>query len=106
VSATYALFTAWKEKKGLTSDNQGAVALGKHRAVVSCWKQGRNAEIQLIEKMATDIGEEPAAWAMMVMAERTVGEEKRVLERLANALVGRPRFELGTNRLKVYCSTD
>jgi transcriptional regulator with XRE-family HTH domain len=106
MSATYQLFTEWKKAKGLTSDNQGALALGVTRGTVSLWKQDRNAEIQLVERMAKDIGEEPAPWAMMVMAERAVGEEKRVLERLAKSLVGRPRFELGTNRLKVYCSTD
>ena len=106
MSATYHLFTEWKKAKGLTSDNQGAIALGVTRGTVSLWKQDRNAEIPLIERMAKDIGEEPIPWAMMVLAERSLGEEKRALTRLAMGLVGRPRFELGTNRLKVYCSTD
>jgi transcriptional regulator with XRE-family HTH domain len=106
VSATYELFNAFKAAKGLTSDNQGAIALGVTRATVSLWKQGRNAEIQLIEKMAKAVGENPAAWAMLVMSERSLGEEKRVLERLAMGMVGRPGLEPGTNRLKVYCSTN
>jgi hypothetical protein len=106
MSATYELFTAWKTKKGHTSDNQGALALGVSRVAASQWKQGRNAEITLIERMAKDLKEDPAAWAMMVLAERAVGEEKRTIERLARQMVGRPGFEPGTNRLKVYCSTN
>ena len=107
MSATYELFTAWKAKKGFTSDNQGALALGVSRMAASAWKNGRNAEIPLIERMAKDLNEDAAAWAMMVLAERTVGEEKRTIEKMARQLmVGRPGFEPGTNRLKVYCSTN
>ncbi len=107
MSATYELFTAWKAKKGLTSDNQGALALGVTRMAASAWKNGRNAEIPLIERMAKELKEDPAAWAMMVLAERTIGEERRAIEKLARGLlVGRPGFEPGTNRLKVYCSTN
>ena len=107
MSATYTLFQAWKERKGLTSDNQGALALGIGRQAVHQWKSGRNAEIPLITKMAKEIGENEAAWAMRVLAERSTGEEARVLEKLAKSMmVGRDGFEPSTNRLKVYCSTD
>ena len=58
------------------------------------------------QTQAKDLKEDPAAWVMMVLAERTIGEEKRTIERLARHLVGRPGFEPGTNRLKVYCSTN
>ena len=52
MSATYQLFTEWKKAKGLTSDNQGAIALGVTRGTVSLWKQYRNAEFRVIERMA------------------------------------------------------
>ena len=106
MSAIYEPFTAWKVKKGLTSDNQVALALGVSRMAASAWKNGRSAETTLVAKMAKEIKEDPAAWAMIVLAERSVGEEKRTLERLVKTLVGRPGFEPGTNRLKVYCSTN
>ena len=88
MSATYALFTAWKKRKGFTSDNQGALALGVTRMAASAWKNGRNAEIPLIAKMAKEIEEDPAAWAMRVFAERSTGEEKRAVEKLAREMIG------------------
>lgn len=88
MSATYALFTAWKARKGITSDNQGALALGVSRMAASAWKNGRNAEIPLITKMAREIDEDPAAWAMRVFAERSTGEERRAVEKLAREMIG------------------
>lgn len=102
MSATYELFSAWKAKKGLNSDNQGALALGVTRMAASAWKNGRNAEVPLIIKMAKEIGENEQAWTLQVLAERSTGEERRAIEKMARQLlVGRPGLEPGTNRLKV-----
>lgn len=70
MSATYRLFSKWKAAKNLTSDNQGATALGMGRASVSQWKSGRNAEAHVIAKMASEIGEESGAWLAAVQAEK------------------------------------
>lgn len=77
MSATYQLFTKWKEAKGFTSDNQGATALGMGRASVSQWKQGRNAEAHVIATMAKDIGEPPGAWLAAVQAEKSPTQQDR-----------------------------
>lgn len=77
MSATYDLFTRWKAAKGLTSDNQGATALGMGRASVSQWKQGRNAEAHVIAVMANDIGEETGAWLAAVQAEKATTQQDR-----------------------------
>ena len=105
-SATYALFTEWKARKGIHSDNAAALALGVQRQTVHGWKVGRNAELPMVIKMAKDIDEDPHAWAFQVLAERSVGAEKKAIEKMAIELVGRPGLEPGTNRLKVYCSTN
>ena len=87
MSATYDLFTRWKAAKGLTSDNQGATALGMGRASVSQWKQGRNAEAHVIAKMAKDIGEDSGAWLAAVQAEKaTTTEDRKEWLRLASRL--------------------
>lgn len=77
MSASYDLFCRWKYVQKIDSDNAGAIALGVSRGTVSLWKQGKNAEIQLIEKMAGDIGERQDLWAARVMAERSSSEEER-----------------------------
>lgn len=101
MSATYQLFTAWKATKGFTSDNQGTTALGVTRTAASYWKSGRNAELPLVMKMARAVGEDPEAWAMRVLAERSTGEERRIIEKMARrVMVGREGFEPSTNRLK------
>lgn len=86
MSATYDLFTRWKAAKGLPSDNAGAIALGLTRASASLWKQGRNAEADLIERMAKDLGEDPAMWAALVMKEQSKGEASRAWGRIARRL--------------------
>ena len=127
MSATYDLFTRWKKQKSIPSDNAGALALGVSRASASLWKQGRNADADVIERMAKDIGESPAAWAARAMAEQSKGEAARAWARIArqlgaaaavlavvlmvpvtyaNGMVGRDGFEPSTSGLKVRCSTD
>lgn len=88
MSESYDLFCRWKHVKKIDSDNAGAIALGISRGTVSLWKQGKNAEIQLVERMAADIGDRPDLWAAKVMAERSSSEEergawKRIAQKLA-----------------------
>lgn len=86
MSMTYRLFSLWKEHRRIPSDNAGAIALGVTRGAVSLWKQGRNAEADVIERMARDLGEDPARWAALVMAEQTKGEASRAWTRIARQL--------------------
>ncbi|WP_057626358.1 DUF3693 domain-containing protein [Stenotrophomonas terrae] len=87
MSQSYDLFCRWKHVQKIQSDNAGAIALGVTRAAVSSWKQGKNAEIQYIEKMALDIGDSPESWSALVMAERSNSEdEKAAWTRIARKL--------------------
>lgn len=86
MSATYDLFTRWKAANGYDSDNAGAIALGITRGTASLWKSGRNANVDLIERMAKDLGESPAAWAALVMKEQSQGEAARTWARIARQL--------------------
>jgi hypothetical protein len=81
------LFNRWKAVKKFPSDRQACLALGLKPQAATYWKAGRNAEADVIEKMAKEIGEEPAAWILAAAAEKTVkAEEKRTLARLARGL--------------------
>ncbi|MCI1144948.1 DUF3693 domain-containing protein [Stenotrophomonas maltophilia] len=87
MSASYDLFCRWKHVQKIQSDNAGALALGVSRATVSLWKQGKNAEIHYIERMAVDIGDSPEMWSAVVMAERSNSEdEKAAWRRIAQKL--------------------
>ncbi|WP_102944350.1 DUF3693 domain-containing protein [Stenotrophomonas sp. VV52] len=87
MSASYDLFCRWKHVQKIQSDNAGALALGVSRATVSLWKQGKNAEIHYIERMANEIGDSPEMWSAVVMAERSNSEpEKAAWKRIAQKL--------------------
>lgn len=87
MSASYDLFCRWKHVQKIQSDNAGALALGVSRATVSLWKQGKNAEIHYVERMAVDIGDSPEMWSAVVMAERSNSEdEKAAWRRIAQKL--------------------
>jgi hypothetical protein len=87
MSASYDLFCRWKHVQKIQSDNAGAIALGVSRATVSIWKQGKNAEINYIEKMAVEIGDSPEVWSAVVMAERSNSDaEKAAWKRIAQKL--------------------
>ncbi|GAA0709442.1 hypothetical protein GCM10009105_09910 [Dokdonella soli] len=86
-SVTFQLFEKWRAGKGYTSANAGCVALGVERACATHWKGGRNAEANVIERMARDLGEDPAAWILAAAAEKTIkADEQRTLLRLAKSL--------------------
>jgi len=87
VSASYDLFCRWKHVQKIQSDNAGALALGVSRATVSLWKQGKNAEIHYVERMANEIGDSPEMWSAVVMAERSnSADEKAAWSRIAQKL--------------------
>jgi len=86
VSSTYELFSQWKAAKGHKSDNAGAIALGVTRGAVSLWKSGRNADADVIERLAKELGQSPAAWAARAMSEQAKGEAARAWARIAKQL--------------------
>ncbi|MCC4615641.1 DUF3693 domain-containing protein [Xanthomonas campestris pv. asclepiadis] len=120
MSQSYDLFCRWKHVQKIQSDNAGAIALGVTRAAVSSWKKGKNAEIQFIERMAEDIGDNPETWSALVMAERSNSEDeraawKRIAQRLAGVTLGvfialgaalPGRAEASINRAEHHISTD
>lgn len=87
MSATYTLFTRWRELKGHTSALAACAELGVERQAATYWKDGRNAEAQVIERMAKDLGENATAWVLAAAAEKTrAADEKRTLLRMAKSL--------------------
>lgn len=84
MSATYTLFLRWKDLKGHASAMAACAELGVERQAATYWKDGRNAEAQVIERMANDLGENPAAWVLAAAAEKSrAADEKRTLLRMA-----------------------
>ncbi len=119
MSATWTLFQRWMVLKNFPSERQAVLALGAHPSSVTWWKKGQNAGADVIERMAEDLGENPAAWAALAMKEQSKGETARAWARIARQLgaaacliivmgnvVGRDGFEPSTSGLKVRCSTD
>lgn len=96
MSATYELFTRWREARGLNSDNAGALALGVTRGAVSLWKKGRNADADQVERMALDLNEDPDPWLALTMVEKTTGEASRAWLRSAKRLGAAAAMVLAT----------
>lgn len=83
MSATYRLFTRWKEAKGFKSERAACLALGLSSGTVVHWKGGRNGEPEYIEKMAHDLGEDPVKTILEAYAEQKTGNSQRVLVKLS-----------------------
>ena len=84
MSATYELFIRWTEEKKFPSVRQAALALGVKPTAATYWKNGRNAEAHIIERMASDLGENAAAYIFAAQAEQArAADERRTLLRLA-----------------------
>lgn len=84
MSVTYKLFTRWADAQKYTSIRQAVMALGLQPQAATYWKDGRNAEAHIIEKMASDLGENAAAYILAAAAEKVrAADEKRTLLRLA-----------------------
>ena len=86
MSVTYDLFLRWKAQKKLRSERKALLALGMSSGAAVPWKNGRNGSAELIEKMAKDLGEDPAMWVAMSMQEQCQGETARTWGRIARQL--------------------
>ena len=86
MSQTWKLFERWQAAKGYSSVRQAAMALGVDPSAATLWKNGRNANADVIEHMANELGESPAAWAALVMQEQSKGEAARAWGRIARQL--------------------
>ena len=83
MSATFELYSRWKNAKGHKSDRQGAIALGVSPQTVQFWKDGRNGQPDIIEKMARDLDEDPIKTILAAYAEKETGNSKKVLVKLS-----------------------
>lgn len=87
MSATFSLFERWKAAKGYATDSAAADGLGVTRAAVSLWRQGRNGNAALVERMAKDLGEDPVPVILQAFAEAARdAEDRKTLGRLARKL--------------------
>jgi len=77
MSVTYRLFQRWTAKKKIPSAAEGCAALGLERQAATYWKSGRNAEAHIIERMAIDLGEEPAGYILAANAEKVRNSDER-----------------------------
>ncbi len=86
-SATFKLFQLWKSEKNYASAMQACEALGLERMAATHWKNGRNAEAHIIEKMAREIGHPPEAWVLAAASEKTIKPiERTTLMKMAKKL--------------------
>lgn len=84
MSVTFELFNRWADAQKYTSIRQAVLALGLKPQAATYWKEGRNAEAHIIEKMASDLGENASAYILAAAAEKVrSADEKRTLLRLA-----------------------
>lgn len=89
MSATWELFERWKASKGFDSNNAAALSLGTTRQTVHNWKEGRNGEAHVIERMCSDLGEDPVPVILQAFAEASRdAQAKRALQRLAKRFRG------------------
>lgn len=86
MSTTAALFARWIAAKGYTSERQALKALNLSPGAAVHWKAGRNADADVIEKMATDLGENAHALVAQAMAEQAKGPAARTWTRIAKRL--------------------
>lgn len=77
-TTTQLLLARFKEKHGLTSDNQAAVRLRVSRQCVSRWQNGlTHAEPDSAERMALDLGLEPSSILAAIEADRAKNDAIR-----------------------------
>lgn len=86
MSVTATLFDRWKAAKKHSSDRAALAALGVSHGAAVHWKAGRNADADVIERMANDLGENAGALIAQAMAESAKGEAARTWARLAKRL--------------------
>lgn len=83
---TYDLFLKWKTLRKINSERKALIELKMSSGAAVHWKNGRNAETYIIEKMANDLGENAAMWAALAMEEQSRGESARSWARIAKQL--------------------
>src|SRR5690606_42006029 len=86
MSTTAALFARWIAAKGYTSERQALKALHLSPGAAVHWKAGRNADADVIEKMAIDLGEDAHALVAQAMAAQAEGASARTWTRIAKRL--------------------
>src|SRR5690606_14915181 len=79
-------FDRWKAAKKHSSDRAALAALGVSHGAAVHWKAGRNADADVIERMANDLGENAGALIAQAMAESAKGDAARTWARLAKQL--------------------
>jgi hypothetical protein len=84
-TTTITLLDAWKRAKGITSDNQAAIALGVGRAAVSSWRGAiKQASPPLAARMARELGLDELKILAAIEGERAIdAETRRTWTRLA-----------------------
>lgn len=84
MSATSALFERWKAAKGITSEREAMKRLGLSPGAAQHWKAGRNATVEVIERMCKDLGEDYVLVVMQAFEETATSEpERRVWKKIA-----------------------
>lgn len=86
MSITQTLFDRWKAARGITSNREAMRVLGLSPTANIHWKAGRNADADVIERMANDIGENAGELIAQAMAEQAKGEAAKTWARLAKQL--------------------
>ncbi|NUO74583.1 MAG: hypothetical protein HOQ32_01075 [Lysobacter sp.] len=86
MSVTFDLFTRWKATKGIESDRQALTALGVSHGAAVHWKAGRNGDAAVIEKMASDLGDNPLLMVALAMKEQSQGDAAKTWARFARQL--------------------
>ena len=86
MSVTFDLFTRWKAAKGFHSDRQALDELGVSHGAAVHWKNGRNGDAAVIERMAKDLGENAMLMVALAMKEQSQGESAKTWARFAKQL--------------------
>lgn len=86
MNTTEALFIRWMAAKGHTSQRAAARALKVSPMGPINWKNGSNAEIHIIERMANDLGEDAASLVIQVFQETQKGPNVKTMQRVARKL--------------------
>lgn len=86
MSITQQLFERWKAAKRIESNRAAMRALGLSPTANVHWAAGRNADADVIERMANDLGENAGALIAQAMAESAKGDAARTWARLAKRL--------------------
>ncbi len=108
------LINAAMEGGNCTSARQLAERIGVSHVAIGKWMAGDNyPSFEAAAEMADMAGLPVVQTAASIRAKSPEGAKyKKLLKKMSaieadkEMLVGRPRLELGTNRLKVYCSTN